>query len=161
MWIRKVIILLLLSLVGFEMPRQTTIPDNSVGVWQVPSIETSTPLYAGKQSAQSIVDEENSAWIGDYGNGRIITDHAGSTVGGVWDVNQIKVGDTAFLIDRDKTTQYECIAVWKAKYHPTYYSFQGLGLYPRSSLDIMCVSCADDTGEEVYIAYFKYAGTLP
>ena len=155
-----------MDLTGFEIPRPVEIPEGAYGVWQVPEINTNTPLYTAPSSKwQVTVDRENAALIYNYGRGRLIADHAGSKVdGGVWRVEKMKLDCAAFLVTKDKTTKYRCTALWRSRYHPTYYSYNGSGVYPKSSLDIICASCVADSPDkdkEVYLAYFQYDGVMP
>lgn len=138
---------------------KTEIPDGSVGVWQVPSLKTKTPLYTNKgRDAQDIIDEENSAVVGSYGVGTAILDHAGSETGkGIWHVEDIKVEDVAWWITEDGIEQYRCYAVCRATQTGSTYTVKGTPVYPLSSTDVLCVSCAVKDGD-VFIAFFKDEG---
>ena len=153
-------ILLLFSLVGFEVPHTAEIPDNAVGVWECPSIETTTPLYCSESTGQSIVDREDSAVFRWYGNGRAILDHQGSRCGkGEWDVNRIEVGSMAYLVTADKTEQYECVMVCKGETDDYSFIYDGKAIRAKSD-EIICACCADD-GNGRYIAVFKFMGVMP
>ena len=155
-------ILLIMSLVGFEVPHNVTIPDNAVGVWECPSLGTVSPLYESKWDAQGIVDDDESAWFGSYGSARIICDHADSNVGGgVWNVNQMQVGGTAFLHTREGIFQYKCYMICEADSGYSIYSMYGKQLYAHSSTDIVCASCATPDGERVYLAFYEFIGEMP
>ena len=153
--------LLLMPLTGFEIPQETKIPEDAVGIWQVPELGTSSPLYAGEQIGQEIVDREDSALIRSFGRGRIICDHLDSRVGGgIWNVGEMKVGSTAFLILPDRTLSYRCTAVWIVKDGAYSYTWNGAAVWPAHSTDIMCASCAITEGEN-YLACFEYVGEMP
>ena len=156
----KRIIILAMSLAAFAVPQAATIPDGAYGVWQVPSIETNSPVYAGTvQNGQAIIDEENSALILDYGKGKAILDHAYSEVaGGTWDVSEMKVGEPGFLITEDGTYIYQCVGICLAKQSSNKYHFAGVTIYPEKD-DIVCISCAEDDGW-VYLAYYKFQSKL-
>ena len=153
-------ILLLFSLVGFEVPHNATIPDNAVGVWECPSIGTATPLYWTEGTGQSIVDAEDSAAFRWYSKGRAILDHQSSEVGrGKWDVNCIDVGSSAFLILPDRTEQYKCVMVCLADVSGNVWLFNGQTVRLNDN-QIVCACCAD-TEEKNYLAIFEFVGVMP
>lgn len=138
----------------------TEIPEGSVGVWKVPSLKTATPLYKKDrgQNGQDIVDAEDSALLKYYGVGYAILDHAGSETGkGIWHVEDIKVEDVAWWITEGGIEQYRCYAVVRATQTGSTYTVKGTPVYPLSSTDILCVSCAVKDGD-VFIAFFKDEG---
>ena len=138
----------------------TEIPEGSVGVWKVPSLKTATPLYKKDrgQNGQDIVDAEDSALLKYYGVGYALLDHAGSETGnGVWHVEEIKVEDVAWWVTEEKIEQYRCYAVVRATQTGSTYTVKGTPVYPLSSTDILCVSCAVKDGD-VFIAFFKDEG---
>ena len=153
-------ILLLFSLVGFEVPHNVTIPDNAVGVWECPSINTTTPLYWAEGTGQSIVDRGNSAAYRWYSNGKAILDHQGSEAGGGhWDVNLIDVGSSAFLILPGKTEQYECVLVCRAEVSGSVWIYNGHTVRLNAG-EIVCACCAD-TEAKNYLAIFEFVGVMP
>ena len=146
------------------VPRKVEIPDGAYGVWQIPELNIVIPLYPGssKDKTMAIIDAENSASIRRFGAGRIIEDHAESKAGsGRWRIGRVRPDTIAFLVLQDKTEQYVCNRVLRAYRHPTCYTCDGIGVYPRSATDILCVCCACDDATEVYIAAFKYKGVMP
>ena len=147
----------------FAIPRKCEIPEGAYGVWQVPDLDIMIPVYsATNANAQKIIDDELSATIRKFGAGRIIEDHAESNAGqGRWQIGRVTPDMVGFLILKDKTEQYVCNRVLRAYRHPTCYTCDGVGVYPRSATDILCVCCACDDATEVYIAAFKYAGVMP
>lgn len=148
----------------FAMPQQTTIPDGAYGVWQVPDLKISIPVYQAKNrtEAQAQVDKPDSASIYKFGVGRVIADHAQSKAGkGIWDVGQMRPDMTAFLVTAKETTQYVCNQVCRVMVHSSSYTLDGVGVYPRRTTDIMCVSCANSKGTEDYLAVFKFIGRVP
>ena len=143
------------------IPQPAEIPEDAVGVWQVPALGTSSPLYYGTGNGQDTVDRENAALIRSYGRGRVILDHADSRIqGGIWNVNGMTVGAPAFLIQRDRTRWYTCTAIWKAKQTAYAYWFNNAQIYPLHSADILCASCTPEPGM-VYLAYYSYEGEMP
>lgn len=148
----------------FVIPRQCEIPEGAYGVWQIPDLDVVIPLYSGKTSKQiqDIVDEKNSASFRKYGVGRVIEDHAESKAGsGKWRIGKVRPDMIGFLVLPDKTEKYVCNRVMRAYRQNTCYTCDGLGVYPRSATDILCVCCATRDATEVYIAAFKYKGVMP
>lgn len=153
-----------MNLSEFVIPRKCEIPAGAYGVWQIPELDIMIPLYSGstKDKTMVIIDNENSASIRRYGAGRIIEDHAESKAGqGRWQIGRVTPDMAGFLILPDKTEQYVCNRVLRACRHPTCYTCDGVGVYPRSATDILCVCCATGDATEVYIAAFKYKGVMP
>lgn len=159
--IAKRIVLLAVSLAAFAVPQAAVVPDGAYGVWQVPSIGTSTPVYESEtRTGQEVVDEENAALIRERGKGWLVADHADSEVdGGIWNVNEMRVGEPAFLITEDVTYCYECIAICIVRNNGYEYSFMGIAIRPDKD-DVICVSCALEAGYE-YLAYYDYKGEIP
>lgn len=157
----KRIILLAVSLAAFAVPQAATIPDGAYGVWQVPSIGTSTPVYeSDTRTGQEVVDKENAALIRERGKGWLVADHADSEVdGGIWNVNEMRVGEPAFLITEDVTYCYECIAICIVRNNGYEYSFMDIAIRPDKD-DVICLSCALEAGYE-YLAYYDYKGKIP
>lgn len=148
----------------FVIPRKVEIPDGAYGVWQIPELNIVIPVYAAQNrtQAQAQVDRENSASIYKHGVGRVIADHAQSKAGkGIWDVGQFRPDMVGFLVTPKVTYQYVCIQVCRVIVHPTCYTLDGVGVYPRRSTDIMCGSCATKDGKQNYLAIFKQTGVIP
>lgn len=153
-----------MTVTQFAIPRKCEIPDGAYGVWQIPDLDIVIPLYksSGKANAQKIVDLENSASIRPWGCGRIIEDHAYSKAGnGKWQIRNVLPDMLGFLVLPDKTEQYVCNRVLRAKRFNTCFTCDGVGVYPRSATDILCACCATSDATEVYIAAFKYKCMLP
>lgn len=153
-----------MNLSEFAIPRKCDIPDGAYGVWQIPELDIVIPLYKGGGLAktQAIVDKENSASIRQFGAGRVIEDHAESKAGqGRWQIGRVTPDMAGFLILPDKTEKYICNRVLRAYRHTTCYTCDGVGVYPRSATDILCVCCAKADATEVYIAAFKYKCKMP
>ena len=149
--------LLLSSLVGFEVPHPTTIPDGAYGVFQIEDMDV--PLFTSIGSDQATVDLEDCALIRKWGNGLLIADHAGSKHGDEeWRVNEWTVGTTAFIITPTETRAYHLVAVLWGQYGATTYTFDGSPVYPHRN-DLMCVSCGRDNS--VFIAILEYEGVIP
>jgi len=148
----------------FVIPQKCEIPDGACGVWQIPELDISIPLYkgAGLAKTQAIIDQVNSASIRQFGAGRIIEDHAGSEAGrGHWQIGRITPDTVGFLILPGKTERYICNRVVRAYRLSSCYTVDGVGVYPRSATDILCVGCATSDASEVYIAAFKFKGIMP
>ena len=143
----------------YEVPAPVIVPDGSCGVWQVRSIGASSVLYEGKGKSQEIIDADFSALFRDYGSGKLIMDHSGSDTGtGKWKVEDMHVGDTAWLITDTDTTEYECYMITEAVNNGYAYILDGTALYPHHSSDVLCVSCKAGTEHGVYLAFFRYVG---
>lgn len=154
------ITILLFSLVGFEMPQRTVIPDGAYGVFQCPAIEINVPLYMAQGNEQDVVDAEDSALIRKWGNGLAICDHADSVHGdAVWNVNEMRVGGSAFLITEDGVKCYMCTAIYMAENTGYSYVYRGQIIAPNKN-DLICLSCASEVGKE-YLAYYEYDGEIP
>lgn len=152
-----------MNLGQFAIPRRAEIPVGSVGVWQIPSIDVSIPLYqATNATQQSVVDAEDSAMLRRYGAGRIIVDHADSKAGdGAWGLWRINLKDVGFLIGPDKTLSYECIQLCIVDAQRSCYTFDGAAVYPHRATDILCLSCVGSDSKHNYMAYFKQIGEMP
>lgn len=154
--------LLLFSLIGFEIPHDTTIPDGAVGVWQCPAIGTSSPLYEGASADwQSIVDAEDSALLFTFNNMTIIADHANSKVDGVWNCNEMEIGGLAFFITTDATYEYRCYLIAEVDADGYRWSINNQSIRPYHPHDIMCCSCANADGSREYVAFYEYMGGMP
>ena len=146
---------LLMGVIGAQIPQETVIPDGAYGIWQCPSLCTNSPLYWSEGTGQSIVDKPNAACIRWYGDGYLIADHANSTVdGGVWNVNDMRVGEDAFLITKDGIKRYECIAIYLVERQTYDYIWQGKAVRPKKH-DIVCASCSIADGVD-FLAYYKF-----
>ncbi len=146
----------------FEIPQPAQIPTEAYGVFQVPSLRTSSPLYKTTPAQwQDVVDAEDAALIKPYGYGLAIYDHAGSEAGrGVWDVSQMQVGCAAFLLREGKgETCYQCVAIYFAEQRGNTYFCRGQTIQPQQD-EIMCVSCAERDGW-VFAAIFQKLGDMP
>ena len=138
-----------------------TIPDKALGVWQIPDIKVSIPVYSNtmyRYDPQKIVDAENSACYQPYCQAYAIYDHAGSN--GTWFMNKVTLDMDAYFVKKDVTIKYVCYELCKADKHSWGYTINGQMVMPKSSKDIMCSSCVDSTGKTVYLALFKEDGRL-
>ena len=158
----KRFLILFMSLSLFAVPQPTTIPEDAYGVWQVPSIGTSTPVYlSDTYTGQEVVDEDNAALIRERGKGWEIGDHADSEVdGGVWNVNEMKVGEPAFLITEDGTYCYTCIGICIVWNNGFDYLLGNVRIKPMQDKDIIALSCTP-IDEFEYLAYYQYTGVIP
>lgn len=142
-----------------EYPQKCDIPDGAYGVWQIPEIETITPLYYGFENEQAHIDADDSAAIIPFRYGYWIGDHAGSITNGgkgIWEMNKVHVDGTAFMVYPDRTERYVCYMVCRAAATGYGYTLNGFGLYPFSAGDIICGSCANQDGSQVYLAFYRY-----
>lgn len=154
---------LLGSLLGFEIPHTTVIPDNAYGVWQVPALEIDVPLYTSTHgNGQDVVDREGAALVRGWGKGKAICDHADSQHGdSYWNVNQMQVGGSAFLITADGTLWYRCDMICRVKNTGTGYICTPTGHTVHVQQDdVICLSCTDEDGYE-WLAYFTCMGEFP
>lgn len=151
-----------ISLKGMEMPQPVEIPDGAYGIFQVPDLNVSLPVFFAYGTGQEIVDAENSGVIRDFGAGRLIGDHAGSEIGGgVWRVEKMNLDCSAFLITEQGTERYQCYMMVRCYCTGYAYVLDGQALFPHHATDIICASCANYDGSEVYLAFFKLVGRLP
>lgn len=153
-----------MDLAAFAIPRKCTIPEGAYGMLQIPEHNIMIPLYEGNNATvQKIVDAENSASIHRFAAGKVIADHAESKsefAKGRWRIGNFHPDDIAFIVREKETLQYKCIFVAHVYVNRSSYICNGASVYPKQA-DIMMVSCANSTGTENYLAYFKYAGKLP
>ena len=144
-----------------SLSKKIEIPDKSMGIWTIPDLDIEIPVYSWKNNmynSQAIVDEVNSACYSPYCNAFIISDHAGSisTNGkGIWQMENVTLDMTAFFRKRDYTMSYTCYSLYRADWHTWGYTINGSMILPHSSKDILCASCVDSTGKQVYLAVFK------
>ena len=151
-------------MVGAEIPHDVDIPEGAYGIFQCPALGTDSPLYKTEAGSQRVVDDENSANIIHFGQGYAILDHVGSEVdGGIWNVNEMTVGGSAFLIKADKIMRYECTTIMKCYSDGFKFisDFDSRNVKPREKNDLICVSCAVPDGSEVYVAYYKFVMIEP
>lgn len=155
--------LVLVSLIGFEIPHKAEIPAGAYGVWQCPALGTSTPLYEGDYADwQAITDADNSALIATYSGIRMIGDHANSKVdGGVWNCNKMLVGGLAFLVTEDATYEYKCYLIAETDFNGYCWKINNQTVRPYHPHDIMCCSCANAEGSREYVAFYEFVGELP
>lgn len=144
-----------------KVPWDTKIPDGAVGVWTVPDLKVSVPVYKDTHNVQrnaDVVDAENSALIQNYCQAQIILDHAGSS--GVWYMDKATLDMDAYFVRPYGNIHYVCYSLQRADYHTWGYTQNGQMVTPRSSKDIVCVSCVSGTTKEVYMALFREAGRV-
>lgn len=149
----------------FAIPQKVEIPAGAYGVWQLPELGVSIPVYrAFGYAVQKVVDTPNAASLQNFGVGKLIADHAGSKSNngkGSWDLWKCHPDDSAFFILPNETLQYRCISVSRVKVLRGGYQLDGAGVYLRLPTDIACVGCVDSEGTENYMAVFKLTGKLP
>ena len=150
----------------FVIPRHCEIPEGAYGVWQIPELEITIPVYIPKHNTYTeglaIVDADNSATYRICGVGHIIEDHANSQAGrGTWQIGKVHPDTLGFLITAQKTEKYVCNRVVRAQRHTNCFTVDGVGFWPRSATDILCMGCATEDAKEVYIAAFKFKGVMP
>lgn len=144
-----------------RIPLGTKIPDKAIGVWTIPKLQISVPVYSWKLNPgnpQKITDDPDSACWQPYCNAYIISDHAGSN--GVWLMEKITLDTDAYFVKPTGTVKYSCYALYRADYHSWGYTQNGAVVVPRSSKDILCASCVDSSGKEAYLAVFKEVGRV-
>lgn len=148
---------------AIQVPSPVSIPDEAVGVWQVPKLKTSSPLYIKRdgKSAQGIVDDYNSALLARYGVGQIIADHYGSRIGNdknLWQLERINVDDIAWFITETETVTYVCYMTCVADVCGGYYKINGTTILPYFPEDIICSCCVHEDSTQNYLAFFKRVG---
>ncbi len=134
------------------------IPDGAVAVWEVSDLGTKTPVYTDNDGklANYYVDKPNSAYMSSYlPYGKVILDHQNSNINGcLWNVGKITIDSTARFVTNDKTEEYVCYLVCRAKMTGAACYMIGWNVVkPESENDILCASCAST--DEVYLACFR------
>lgn len=134
-------------------------------MFQIPELKVAIPVYQRNgESAQKIIDRDNSACIFPFGVGRMIGDHYMSESNngkGRWDIGRVNVDDAAFLVTKDKTEAYQCTMVAVVDVQKYGYTFEGKGMAPHLATDLICTSCTDEGSRKNYWALFKYKGLMP
>lgn len=92
---------------------------------------------------------------------RLIRTSMFRTAARVWNVGEFKPDTVGFLVTPKTTYRYISKSVCRAIRQNTCYMLDGVPQWPRYSTDIYCLSCADTTAKEVYLAGFKLAGKMP
>lgn len=144
-----------------KVPKNVIIPEKALGVWEIPDIKVSIPVYSWKlnpSNPQKITDAKKSACWQPYCNANIISDHAGSE--GTWYMEKITLDMDAYYVKPTGIMHYVCYTLLRCDYHSWGYTQNGAMVMPRSSKDIICASCVDRTGKEAYLAIFKEAGKV-
>ena len=142
------------------------LPKGCVGVWDAHTIGTKSYLYESPKNTtaqnQKVVDRENCALWWPYGKGHAVCDHAESELpGGLWRVQDISVDDNATLTLPNGTRKYyTCMGVLRCRRRPRDYAWNNAPFAPNAKEDVVCISCANDSGTEVYVAYFKHNFTI-
>ena len=137
-----------------KAPRNVAIPDKAIGVWVIPDLNVRIPVYSYKLSnPQAVVDAEKSACWQPYCNAYLLSDHAGSE--GSWYMERVTLDMEAYFVRPTYTMMYRCYALFRADKYSWGYTQNGSMVMPRSSKDILCSSCVDSKGKEVYLAQFK------
>lgn len=145
-----------------KVPIGVRIPTNAVGVWSIPDLKVSVPIFKDTHDIKrnaDIVDAENSALYQPYCQAYIISDHAGSS--DTWFMDKVTLDmDAYFVKPTGATTHYVCYSLQRVDYHTWGYTQNGQMVTPRSSKDIVCVSCVDAKGKEAYMAIFREEGKV-
>lgn len=144
-----------------KIPLKEKIPQKAIGLWAIPKLNVNVPVFKDTHDIwrnQKIVDDENSALYIPYCQAYMIQDHAGSSK--TWFMEKVTLDTDAFFVRPTGTTHYRCYRLARADYHTWGYTINGSMVIPSSSKDIVCVSCVDRSGKEVYMAIFKEAGKL-
>ena len=153
-----------MDLSAFVVPQNCSIPDGAVGVWQIPELDISIPVYIrGKKSEQQIINDENSAayvrWLTAYQ----VADHYDSKAGrGKWRIDKVRPLMVAYFVKPNETLRYECYRTCVADVKAYgLYTIQGIAVTPYSSRDIMCNCCVGSDSRRNFLAVFRYLGRMP
>lgn len=151
-----------LSAYALPTPR-IEIPDNANGVWDIPELNITIPVYTAHikgKSEQAVTDDPDSACITPWGKAYTIGDHYGSTAGkGTWNISKVRPGMLGFFHKPDGMHRYECYVVHLADVKGfEIYSSDGHLIEPHSSKDIACASCVGGDSKRNYLAVFRYKG---
>ena len=144
-----------------KIPRDVEIPENALGVWAVPDLGIKVPVYSWKLNSrlpQAITDADLSACQQPYCNAQIISDHGGSE--GTWYMEKVMLGMQAFYVKPEYIMAYTCVGLYIGDYHSWGYTLGSGMIYPASSKNILCVSCADASGKKAFIAEFAEEGKV-
>ena len=142
------------------------LPSGCVGIWDAPTIGTRSYLYKSSSNTlaqnQKVVDRENAALWWPYGKGHAVVDHAESELpGGIWRVQDITIEDNATLTLPNGTRKYyTCVGLLRCRRRPKDYAWNNAPFAPLAKEDVVCISCANASGSEVYVAYFKHNFTI-
>jgi len=141
----------------FCVAKPCTIPNGAVGVWQIPDLSVSVPVYAPKQgkTEQQIIDAVNSASYVRWGCAYEIGDHYGA-LGGAWRIDKIQPLMVAFFVKPEGTYRYECYRTCVADVKPYGYRIGSNPVNPYSSKDILCACCVGSDSSRNYLAVFRY-----
>ena len=149
----------------FVAAKPCTIPTGAVGVWQIPDLDISIPVYnSNYQNIQKIIDDENSAALSRWCNAYDIGDHCGaisSNGKGKWRMDKIHPAMSALFIKPSGTFKYSCVMAALADVKSWGYVVNGAMLTPKSSTDILNSCCVGSDSARNYVAVFKYDGKLP
>lgn len=150
---------------SFVIPQNCVIPDKAIGVWQIPDLNISIPVYsANKSNEQKIIDDQNSAAQVKWCSAVDIGDHSDSLSSngkGRWNMDKIRPSMVAFYVKKNGTYKYSCVLSAIADVKSWGYYVNGSMLYPRSSTDILNSCCVGSDSTRNYVSLFKYEGKLP
>lgn len=149
---------------AFAIPQQCIIPEGSIGVWQIPELDISIPVYTkGKKSEQAIIDEENSAAYVHWMTAYQVADHYDSKAGrGKWRIDKVHPLTLGYFVKPDGTYKYECYRTCVADVKAYgIYTVCGVVVTPYSSKDIMCNCCVASDNKRNFIAVFRYLSKMP
>lgn len=153
-----------MDLSAFVIPQSCDIPNGAIGVWQIPELDVSIPVYSkGKKSEQEIINDENSAAYVHWLNAYQIADHYDSKAGrGKWRIDMVRPLMLAFLIKPNETLRYECYRTCVADVKAYgLYTINGIAVTPYSSRDILCNCCVGSDNKRNFLAIFRHLGKMP
>lgn len=159
---KKTIYLLIICLLftGINIFASAEVPENAIGVIEVPCLEITLPLYASEVNdhdhRQEIIDNENSALYTNWGTAYCILDHLFSqdNNNGEWNIQKVFSGAYATIIFKDHKYLYECYMTAKTDYINGEEFYNGRLITPCSSHDILIGCCAEDVNHH-YVAVFR------
>lgn len=146
------------------IPQSCNIPEGSIGVWQIPELDISIPVYIkGKKSEQAIIDEENSAAYVHWMTAYQVADHYASKAGrGTWRIDKVHPLTLGYFVKPDGIYKYECYRTCVADVKAYgIYTVSGVVVTPYSSKDIMCNCCVSSDNKRNFIAVFRYLNKMP
>ena len=146
------------------VPQSCDILEGSIGVWQIPELDISIPVYIrGKKSEQQIINDEDSSAYVRWMTAYQIADHYDSKAGrGKWRIDKVRPLMIAYFVKPNETLRYECYrtCVEDVKAYGLY-TINGIAVTPYSSRDIMCNCCVGSDSKRNFLAVFRYLGRMP
>ena len=153
----------IIALSAFAVPQPVKdIPAGALGIWQIPELDISIPVYAGSsvgKTVQQVIDDPHSAAWERWGKAYGIGDHYNSEAGkSFWRVERIRPCMLAFFHRKDGIYKYECYSTHVADVKSYGWIVNNNIILPHSSKDIVCSCCVGGDSKRNYLACFRLKG---